>query len=225
MRTSRRIILALMLGATPVAAPGFAFDGAPVKPDAKAAKSDLPVALPEVKVDDRWVYRRTDRRLKPPTQVYEIRVTFVDSRAIVAVVEGQGGKGQSDATWMRDWQSAVSPDGGVVETERSLLQFPLAPGRQYQAAWDIRRPGFGEFHVRHERRVTVVGWEDVEVAAGKFRALKIQADGHFRRLDKEVRDEARNTIWYVPQVKRWVKSVYKDARLEVVEELYFYRVQ
>jgi TPR repeat protein len=34
MRTSRRIILALMLGATPVAAPGFAFDGAPVKPDA-----------------------------------------------------------------------------------------------------------------------------------------------------------------------------------------------
>src|SRR5437879_660567 len=34
MRTSRRIIFALMLGATPVAAPGFAFDGAPVKPDA-----------------------------------------------------------------------------------------------------------------------------------------------------------------------------------------------
>ena len=35
MRTSRRIILALMLGAARVAAaPGFAFDGAPVKPDA-----------------------------------------------------------------------------------------------------------------------------------------------------------------------------------------------
>lgn len=32
MQTSRRIILALMLGAMPVAAPGFAFDGAPVKP-------------------------------------------------------------------------------------------------------------------------------------------------------------------------------------------------
>jgi uncharacterized protein len=34
MRTSRRIILALMLGATPVAAPGFAFDGAPANQDA-----------------------------------------------------------------------------------------------------------------------------------------------------------------------------------------------
>ena len=34
MRTSRRIILALLLGATPVAAPGFAFDGAPANQDA-----------------------------------------------------------------------------------------------------------------------------------------------------------------------------------------------
>src|SRR5437762_7036507 len=33
MRTSRRIILALMLGAAPVAGPGFAFDGAPVNQD------------------------------------------------------------------------------------------------------------------------------------------------------------------------------------------------
>jgi TPR repeat protein len=34
MRTSRRIIFALMLGAAPVAGPGFAFDGAPANQDA-----------------------------------------------------------------------------------------------------------------------------------------------------------------------------------------------
>src|SRR5712671_4003070 len=34
MRTSRRIILALILGAAPVAGPGFAFDGAPANQDA-----------------------------------------------------------------------------------------------------------------------------------------------------------------------------------------------
>jgi TPR repeat protein len=38
MRTSRRIILALMLGAAPVAVPGFAFDGSPANQD-----SALPV--------------------------------------------------------------------------------------------------------------------------------------------------------------------------------------
>src|SRR6202048_2603203 len=33
MRISERIIFALILGATPVAGPGFAFDGAPAAPD------------------------------------------------------------------------------------------------------------------------------------------------------------------------------------------------
>ena len=44
MRTSRRIIFALMLGAAPVAAPGFAFDGAPVKPDAPLPGITQPAA-------------------------------------------------------------------------------------------------------------------------------------------------------------------------------------
>src|SRR5258706_14927719 len=34
MRIFERIIFALILGATPVAGPGFAFDGAPTAPDA-----------------------------------------------------------------------------------------------------------------------------------------------------------------------------------------------
>jgi hypothetical protein len=184
------------------------------------------VPKPEVKVDDRWVYRGTDRRRKPPTAVYEIRVTFVDSRAIHAVVEPQGRqRRESDATWTPEWNTVVSVDEGVYDVEQGIFQFPIAPGRQYRAAWEIRRPRAGAFHVRHERKVTVVGWEDVEVPAGKFRALKIQADGHFRRYDRLASDEARNTFWYVPQVKRWVKHVYQDVQLEVVEELYFYRVQ
>src|SRR5437588_4966065 len=48
MRISRRIILALMLGATPVAAPGFAFDGAPVKPDATLPMGSQPAAAQAV---------------------------------------------------------------------------------------------------------------------------------------------------------------------------------
>jgi hypothetical protein len=190
-----------------------------------AAQADKPVARPEVKVDDRWVYRHTDKRMKPPSFVYELRVSFVDSRAIHAVVERQGTRAESDATWTRDWNAVNAVDQGVFEVEKGMFQFPLSRGKQYPAAWEVRRPRAGEFHVRHERKVTVIGWEDVEVPAGKFRALKLQADGWFRRIDKVASDEARNTFWYAPQVKRWVKSVYQDAQLEVVEELYFYRVQ
>ena len=184
------------------------------------------VVRPQVKVDDRWVYRHIDRRFKPPAYVYELRVTFVDSRAIHAVVERQGGKREADdATWTADWSGVVGVDEGVMEIEQGLLQFPLSPGREYAAAWTMRRPRSGAFEVRHERTVKVVGWEEVEVPAGKFRALKVQAVGAYRRLDRPFSGAAQNTYWYVPQVKRWVKSVYKDAELEVVDELYFYRVQ
>lgn len=44
MRTSRRIILALILGAAPVAAPGFAFDGAPATKDAALPIVSQPAA-------------------------------------------------------------------------------------------------------------------------------------------------------------------------------------
>ncbi|HVJ13211.1 MAG TPA: hypothetical protein VNC62_16680, partial [Burkholderiales bacterium] len=71
----------------------------------------------------------------------------------------------------------------------------------------------------------VVGWEEIEVPAGKFRALKVHAEGTYQRLDRPNAGWARNTFWYVPTVKRWVKSLYQDPSLEIVEELYFYRVQ
>jgi TPR repeat protein len=44
MRTSRRIILALMLGAAPLAAPGLAFDGAPVTQDTTLPLVSQPAA-------------------------------------------------------------------------------------------------------------------------------------------------------------------------------------
>jgi uncharacterized protein len=43
MRTSRRIIFALMLGAAPVVAPVFAFDGAPVNEDTTIRDTAIPV--------------------------------------------------------------------------------------------------------------------------------------------------------------------------------------
>ncbi|HEU5177187.1 MAG TPA: hypothetical protein VFU24_07015, partial [Burkholderiales bacterium] len=67
------------------------------------AQDNKPVPRPEVKVDDRWVYRQTDKRRKPPTMVYEMRVSFVDARAIHAVIERQGGRREGDATWTPEW--------------------------------------------------------------------------------------------------------------------------
>jgi hypothetical protein len=184
-----------------------------------------PVAAPEIKVDDRWIYRRTDHRVKPPTHLYELRVSFVDSRAIHTVLARQGKPRESDATWTPEWNGVVSVDDGVVEIERGMLQFPLSVGRAYTAVWSMRRPRAGSFHARHERNVKVIGWENVEVPAGRFRALRIEAQGLWHRLDRGTSDWASNTVWYAPQVRRWVKSLYEDANGKVGEELVFYVIQ
>lgn len=190
-----------------------------------AAQAYPPVARPEVKVDDRWIYRRMDHRFEPPVLFYELRVSFVDSHAIHTVLSRQGRPRDSDATWTPEWNGVVSVDEGVVEIKAGLLQFPLEVGRAYQASWDIRRPRMGKFHARHERSVKVAGWEEIEVPAGKFTALKVVAEGRWLRLDRKTSDWARNTVWYVPEVKRWVKSLYEDAQGKIGEELVFYVVQ
>ncbi len=67
-------------------------------------------------------------------------------------------------------------------------------------------------------KVQAVRWEDVEVPAGRFRALRIEADGHMFRLNSiigagsgsRVRGIARTVIWYAPEARRWVKYSYED---------------
>jgi hypothetical protein len=157
--------------------------------------------------------------------LYELQVSFVDARAIHTILVRQGKRRESDATWTPEWNGVVSVDDGVVEVERGLMRFPLSVGDRYDAAWQMRRARVGTFLARHERAVKVAGWEDIEVPAGKFRALKVEASGTWRRLDSGRSDWARNTVWYAPQVKRWVKSLYEDAQGKVGEELVFYVVQ
>jgi len=183
------------------------------------------VAKPDVKVDDRWIYRRMDHRFEPPVLLYELRVSFVDARAIHTVISKQGRPRDSDASFTPEWNGVVAVDEGVIDVKQGLLQFPLAVGRTYPALWEMRRPRIGAFLARHERTVQVVGWEEVEVPAGKFLAIKVQADGRWQRLDRKTGDWARDTIWYVPEVKRWVKRLYEDAQGKVGEELIFFVVQ
>ena len=105
------------------------------------AQDGTPLAKPDVKVDDRWIYRRMDHRFEPPVLLYELRVSFVDGRAIHTVLARQGKPRDSDATWTPEWNSVVSVDDGIVELKGGgLLQFPLSPGRTYASTSTGPRP-------------------------------------------------------------------------------------
>jgi hypothetical protein len=48
----------------------------------------------------------------------------------------------------------------------------------------------------------VVGWEDVEVPAGKFKALRLEFD-----RSGQMRGSASESVWYAPEAKAVVKRV------------------
>lgn len=169
-----------------------------------AAQAQLQVERPHVSVGERWTYQRMNYDAGKPGSRYEMQVVFAD-RGVIQVVSTQKSKDEEvDTTYTADW-NAVSTAARVFYPHTGWFKFPLQVGDSYKAAYDTVIPK-QNIKARNERQVTVVGWEDVVVPAGKFRALKIVSDGRFQRVEtSSVSGISRNVIWYVPAVKRWVK--------------------
>ena len=193
------------------------------------AQSEGLVAKPEVAAGDRWVYRRMDHWTNAAVETYELRVTFAQKDVIHSTIlvkdrspqaasllgrrttsDPQPGESQTDATWTSEWNAISTHDGAIFKSNSGLFKFPLKVGGTYRADYELRRPREGAMHVAHERTAKVEGWEDIVVPAGRFRALKIEVNGSFQRLDVSVAGTARSVYWYVPEVKRWVKATYED---------------
>ncbi|HSA88394.1 MAG TPA: hypothetical protein VLF42_00690 [Burkholderiales bacterium] len=198
-----------------------------------AAQPGVPVERPDVKVGDRWTYRRMDYDEGKALGTYEVQVVFAQ-RGVIQLVGTRKYKDEEvDTTYTADW-NAVSTAARVFYPHTGWFKFPLQVGDSYKAAYETVIPK-KDIKSRTERQVTVVGWEDVVVPAGKFRALKIVSEGRFQRLETStLSGTSRNVIWYVPQVKRWVKLTRETRPLarkskgrgeHAGEELVTYRLQ
>lgn len=194
------------------------------------AQADGPVARPVVKAGDRWTYRRMDYWKNQPTGTYQLRVTFANEKSILAVVE-EGGK-EFDSSYTGDWNAIVSAfDQAVVSPDTGLMHFPLRRDLRYASTFQLdatkREVGAraiqGVSTSNFDFKVKVAGWEDVSVPAGRFRALRIDAEGGVLRQQginpsgapmPSTRGFAHIVIWYVPAVRRWVKYTYDDSILQ-----------
>jgi hypothetical protein len=179
------------------------------------AQSDAPVARPELKPGDTWTYRRIDLWTNRPTATLETVVTFANEKVIQTTVriagQGLGTEGESDSTQTAEWNQVSSSTGMVFYPHNGLFKFPMGPGSAWDAKYEAKNPRQGAFQVASDRKVRVVGWEEVEVPAGKFRALRIESTGNFQRIDMGVSGTTKDVLWYAPEVKRFVKWTYEDA--------------
>jgi hypothetical protein len=133
-----------------------------------------------------------------------------------------------------DWSRFRSVNGKETVANRPFA-FPLAVGKTWEVDYTEDNPNreHKREHVHHVYRV--IGWEDVTVPAATFHAIKVEAEGTWTavvpaaiaavagsKLDAQgattVTQSARTgertatgrtykAFWYVPAVKRLVKSV------------------
>jgi hypothetical protein len=84
--------------------------------------------------------------------------------------------------------------------------YPLDPGKTWRAvvrATDVVTGRTYNTHVYGK----VVGWERISVPAGQFDALRIQREVFAGNSDaRRTQEEIRETDWYVPSVRRSVRS-------------------
>ena len=196
----------------------------------QSANAQQSVPKPAVKAGDTWTYQRFDKQKDKVPLYYTLTATFSDRGAIHGVYAYSGGRRETDADWTDEWNQVARSDGGVFTTDSGLFHFPFQVGKEYEVNYDLTLPRQGNFRVLHQRLVKVVGWEEVTVPAGRFKALRIQANGTYKRQDRSLIGEVTVSYWYVPQVKRWVKVTFQDRSTaglheDGAEELLTFRVQ
>ncbi len=94
------------------------------------------------------------------------------------------------------------------EANKKALDFPLNIGKSWKTTYstsvhrgNVRLPQ--EYTFIESR--TALGWEDVEVRAGKFKALKMEVKYERLQEIQGTPKEGRLLVWYSPEVKNLIK--------------------
>jgi len=188
------------------------------------------VAAPKFSENDSWTYQHTIEsaatgwhQLRVESTVLQAGPTSItlSTRPVGSTVP------PSQQLGSLDWSRFRSVNGRRTVVDKPL-SFPLAVGKSWVVEYSENRPN-REYGSEHFRTVyKVVGWEDVTVIAGTFHALKLEAEGQWsatlappaadapgvmpvvpasKGAASTASGRTHQALWYVPAVKKWVRSV------------------
>jgi hypothetical protein len=181
------------------------------------------VVKPEIRVGDSWTYRGSGV-LSGGTDEYVTRVELSDGKTILAVSTRKADGKEFDSTWSTDWNPSVAVSGMVFKPVPEVFLFPLQIGSSRKVSYQMQRPRAAIPPAFYDLTVRVSDWDDIVVPAGKFRAMKVVAEGSFTRADLRGPVTTRSTFWYVPEVRRWVKYQLEMPNFSGGEELLSYKL-
>jgi hypothetical protein len=111
-----------------------------------------------------------------------------------------------------------------TDLRKKILNFPLALGKQWSdlIQYDSQATTFNIHAVEVSETFRVLGWEEVEVPAGKFKAIKLEykCEPKLRSgMGWITHDVSKALYWFSPEVKNFVKCQYEKGYTEPVDQL------
>jgi len=102
---------------------------------------------------------------------------------------------------------------------KKILNFPLTPGKQWKGLFERNEMGsIGSVgRAEYQEIFRILGWEEVEVRAGKFKAIKLEYK-FVRSFGLGSGGENKAWYWYSPEVKNFVKCQYEKGYSEYPDE-------
>ena len=107
-----------------------------------------------------------------------------------------------------------------------LFDFPFMLGKNWKYAYSAKTIMGGAYHPvsnDYSENYTVVRWEDLQVQAGRFKALKLE----YKRITTGsssswggTGEEINNLYWYSPEVKYLVKCQYDKDILKGSKDIF-----
>jgi hypothetical protein len=102
---------------------------------------------------------------------------------------------------------------------KKILNFPLTPGKQWKGLFERNELGpiGGIGRAEYQETFRSLGWEEVEVRAGKFRAIKLEYK-FVRSFGIGSGGENKAWYWYSPEIKNLVKCQHEKGYSEGYDE-------
>lgn len=179
------------------------------------AQSVPPVEKPDLKVGDRWVFRSVDLWKNEETSKFEFKVTGtngdnieLDQTTIASKTSASVGRVSKRKADLSSWTFVTS----LVSGKYLALAFPLEVGKTWEYEYSFKTRAGGTNARKMPAKVEA--WEEVQVPAGKFKTLRVAHSGYYsyvRNDGKSWIGSVSEIFWYAPEVRRFVKSEYRDT--------------
>ena len=201
----------------------FAWIGAPALLSACATRYENRIATPggiipapQVKSGELWRYALINRYNGETINEVRAQVASVQPELRVELSD-RSGRRLADEIYDAAWtirQEPIYNETLVFDRPVPLLPPRLAVGSQQVTRTRYRLSGTGQPHSWHVH-MHAKHWERIAVPAGTFDALRIERLIRFEHHDLFRRGSRRmDTLWYAPQVNRWVMREWSGIYLE-----------